>query len=96
MAHGWLLRTGNSDPSTPTMSFMASSLLSPTAAESPPQILKYAPSAIWRTLPLRSTSTRKRRIWEENYCVFGVCKMRVFINHREMGVGLVGRCTIER
>lgn len=67
--------------------------------------MRVAPSAYYaaRARPLSARSARDealtdviRRVWEENYCVFGVRKMHAFLNTHELGVGHVARCTVER
>ena len=67
--------------------------------------MRVAPSAYYaaRTRALSARSVRDealmrvmRRVWEENYCVFGVRKMHAFLNTHELGVGHVARCTVER
>ena len=67
--------------------------------------MRVAPSSYYaaRARPLSARSVRDealtdviRRVWEENYCVFGVRKMHAFLNTHELGVGYVARCTVER
>ena len=67
--------------------------------------MRVAPSSYYaaRARPLSARSARDealtdviRRVWEENYCVFGVRKMHAFLNTHELGVGHVARCTVER
>ena len=67
--------------------------------------MRVAPSSYYaaRARPLSARSVRDealteviRRVWEENYCVFGVRKMHAFLNTHALGVGHVARCTVER
>ena len=60
--------------------------------------MRVAPSSYYaaRARPLSARSVRDealtdviRRVWEENYCVFGVRKMHAFLNTHELGVGHV-------